>query len=414
VSRRAAGARIGLLSLLLAGAAFAPEARARGGEGGAPAAAAAEAWRWLDSAAPDASGTVWSPSLGDKDRLVAGLILPVTVTLAATNPNGTPDEASVVGSGVLWREDGLVLACWASIARLKPDRWLWCRILPGGWTRAVLLGGTWWADVGVVRVVSTRRTWSVVVPRQPAREDFGEPFLSVGGTRTHGRAVSSGRFGGMSWFDPDSESGRVDANKKKPGRTGKRAFLTGLLFADTVLAPDSTGAAVFDLHGKFVGLAVGRDPARPEEERVLVRPLSFLASVAETIAKQATFDPPDLGLSFEALEATAALPPDLVRARAKARGGAIVGTVLAEGPSNGLLWEGDVVLDVDGRPVFAEVAESFAWALLPLTPGVPADVTVWRGGRAQKFPVSPGRARSLWPDFQARHDAQRPKPGEGR
>ena len=86
-------------------------------------------------------------------------------------------------------------------------------------------------------------------------------------------------------------------------------------------------------------------------------------------------------------------------------GGAVVASVLPDGPANGILWQGDLLLSIDGRPVYGDSPESFALALFPLTPSVPAEVVVWRGGRPQRFSVVARRARALDPAFQRRHDA---------
>ena len=71
-----------------------------------------------------------------------------------------------------------------------------------------------------------------------------------------------------------------------------------------------------------------------------------------------------------------------------------------------MLWEGDVVLEIEGRPVFGEVYESVALAFLRLHPGVPTDVVVLRGGTRRALQVGTRRARQLYPDFDAEHDRQ--------
>ncbi|MHC5010685.1 MAG: hypothetical protein ACYTG6_06995, partial [Planctomycetota bacterium] len=128
------------------------------------------------------------------------------------------------------------------------------------------------------------------------------------------------------------------------------------------------------------------------------------------LVREATFDPPHLGVHFgpppEALGELGDLPflPDeLMRSREHEPGGAVVTEVLAPGPASRILWEGDVVVEIEGRPVFGEIYESLGLALLPLTPGVPADLVVVRGGRRRMLQVTPTRARVLYPAFEQDH-----------
>ncbi|MFV1959282.1 MAG: hypothetical protein ACC662_07700, partial [Planctomycetota bacterium] len=74
-------------------------------------------------------------------------------------------------------------------------------------------------------------------------------------------------------------------------------------------------------------------------------------------------------------------------------------------PANRILWEGDVVVEIEGRPVFGEVYESLALALIRLQPGVPADVVVVRGGARKTLEVMPKRLSAIYPD-PLEHDAR--------
>ena len=142
-----------------------------------------------------------------------------------------------------------------------------------------------------------------------------------------------------------------------------------------------------------------------------MRPLDLARGLLDVLAANARYDPPDLGLRFEPAplrDVVAALPPDLERLRAttRERGGAVVGPVSPRSPALGALWPGDLVLEVEGRPVFGDVPESLVLALESLPLDAPVDVVTWRGGKRENVVVRAVPGRSVHPDFQAEHDAR--------
>jgi S1-C subfamily serine protease len=95
----------------------------------------------------------------------------------------------------------------------------------------------------------------------------------------------------------------------------------------------------------------------------------------------------------------------LVREQAKAASGALVVEVAVRGPSAGVLWPGDVVLEVEGRPLVPEAYETLGTTSAAMRPGGPADVVVWRGGRRERVTVEPRRASTIRPEAAAHHEA---------
>jgi hypothetical protein len=260
----------------------------------------------------------------------------------------------------------------------------------------------------VLRIVSLRYDWRPVTLSEGEPPGVGDRCLAVGCPRRRSHVATAAGLAAVGWFDPAAPGGRLESTRGKPARVGKDATVVALRFAADLSEGAGIGSPVFDARGACIGMVAHEDAARPGAERVLVRPAALLRPFLEAVGAAAHFDPPDLGVLLGPAPAepgrSADLPDDLRRAREKAPGGAIVERVLAEGPASGVLWEGDVVLAVDGRPVFGDVPESLALAFLPLLVEVPADVTVLRGGRPREVGVTPRRAGELWGDGQVAHD----------
>jgi S1-C subfamily serine protease len=140
----------------------------------------------------------------------------------------------------------------------------------------------------------------------------------------------------------------------------------------------------------------------------VARAADLLAPLVERVVADGTWNPADLGvrLATPGGAPQASLPPELAAAREKSSGGAVVADVALGGPSQAILWQGDVVLEIGGVPVFHEAPESFAVASAALVPDVPADVVVWRGGKRKTLSVVPRPARSVYRDFAAEEQAR--------
>jgi S1-C subfamily serine protease len=215
--------------------------------------------------------------------------------------------------------------------------------------------------------------------------------------------VTASTVASITWFDPSRPSG-VQETPRGAGRTvgrGARAVL--LRFADDVLVAGREGSPVVDAEGRCVGMVGSAgSPA------ALARAADLLAPLVARVVADGTWNPADLGVRFAApgADPQAPLPPDLALARQKEKGGAVVADVALGGPSQAILWQGDVVLEVAGVPLFHEAPESFAFASAALVADVPAEVVVWRGGKRKPLSVVPRAARSVYPDFAAEEQAR--------
>ncbi len=395
-----------------------------------------ESWGWLRASTAATDDVKVAPGLSPEEEAAGRAALPATVALAITRAGEAPVEsAEANGSGFLVSPDGLVATNWHILAALRAfggtPAWLWARLYAGtgepergrppapagtGWMRAIPLGATWWGDVGLARLVTTRRDLPCVTfaaPTAPAdRKPLGRRYVAVGSPMGRRNVVSAGALSAMVWFDPAAVGGRAEA--RRSGRSvspSKGAALIGLHFAESLSMNGGSGSAVFDVSdGRCVGIVSAGDGSRPPAEMAFVRPASWIRPLIERVAADATWDPPDLGLRFGPDPAPPGVPveiPDILKTvRKKNRGGAVVTGVSTTGPARGAIWEGDVVLEIGGIPVFGEVYESFAPALLALTPEVPIDVVLFRGGKRQPVQVVPRLGREIYGDFAAEHDAR--------
>ncbi len=381
---------------------------ARGGAAIAEEPELPRAWRWLAGAVPT-DGLYLSPLLEAEERERAAAVSPSVLALALAAPGARPQDAAIVGAGVVVRSDGLVAASWQVLSRANRSRWLWARDARGLWMRAIPMGSTWWADVGLCRLVTARRRFPAVRRGEASKKDIRRPFLAVGTGAGRALVVGVGRLASMVLFDAQVAGGRRTVDRVWRKSPSEEVPVIGLLFEDTLAAGSSAGTPVFDTRtGDCVGLVSATDVEDGRVTRVLVRPWSYLQPFLEHLKREVVFNPPDLGVRWGPAPrrhgVSSAVPADLEAARRVEPGGLLVRSVLPDGPSNRVLWEGDVVLEIEGRPVFGEVYESVALALMGLHPGVPTDLVVLRGGKRRPLQVGTRRARELYPDFDDEHD----------
>lgn len=365
-------------------------------------------WRWLEDAAAT-DGLYLSPLLEAEERTRAATAARSVLAFALAPAGSRPQDAPLVGAGVVIRSDGLVAASWQVLSRASRSRWLWARDARGRWMRAIPMGSTWWADVGLCRLVTLRRRFPAVRLGEATKKDIRREYLAVGTGVGRALVVGVGRLSSLVLFDPTVGGGRrvVDRAWRKSPSDATPAI--GLLLEDALATRGSAGTPVFDgQSGDCIGLVSATQVQDGREVRTLVRPWSYLEPFLAHLKREVVFDPPDLGITWGPAPrrhgVSAAVPADLEAARRTESGGLLVQSVLPHGPSNRVLWEGDVVLEIEGRPVYGEVYESVALALLRLHPGVPTDVVVLRGGKRRALQVGTRRARELYANFDAEHD----------
>jgi S1-C subfamily serine protease len=354
-------------------------------------------WRWIHVPATYRAPVAMAPDLTDDEVARGHAALRSTCSLAVTAPGRRPADATVVGTGVVVAEGGLVAVPWRIAVTVGEARSLWLRPEPDGrWQAGAVVGATWWADTGLVRAADPEPLGPPLDWATVDRDARGDRFVAVGAARGRGRVVSVGRLGALEWLDPDAASGVTVADERGDPPGGRAAVLVALRFDRALATTHGGGAAVVDASGHLVGLVseTGSDDAT-----VLVRPAALVRPVHDAIGRDGAFDPLVLGVRFAPRPVghgvAAPVPPALERSRQRVNGGALVTWVDADGPANRVLWEGEIVLAIEGRPVVGERYESLALALLALHEHVPADLLVFRDQEPVSVQVTPVRA-SAW------------------
>lgn len=350
----------------------------------------------------------------DAERPASLALLRATVVLASTTGEAPPSDDAVEVLGTLISADGLVVTTWdwlAGMAATFPARTLWARSVGVPWERAVAVARTWYADVGLVRVLTRRRDLRPLdVPSAPAAGATFRRALVVG---TGGDARPTVRAllpSAVEWFDPATVGGRKVQRRGLDARPApKGSWPVMLRLEDDSALRVTPGAPVVDGTGAWIGFVVERDASKPRTQAIAVRPVAAVRPWIERLRSDGCFDPGDLGVVFApepAREPTPA-PKDLEALRAasgKEPVGAAIVTVDLRGPAAGVLWPGDVVTSVAGVPMAGEVYESVGRALVGVRAGEPTDVTVLRGGKRATVSVTPRPTRTADRDAAGEHD----------
>lgn len=353
---------------------------------------------------------VAADDLTQDERAAADVAFRTTVRFATAPEGFTPPAHAAEASGLVVGADGLVATTdryLRRIASAPAGVVLWARVGEGPWERTRAVGRAWFARLGVVRlgVGAASRAFAPFAssPRQPRGRVVAA--VAASGPRVDLRAVA---LSGLVWADPAAAGGRVEVKRTSADREPTKGASVVLLRAGEGAAGRGVeGTPLFLADGRCVGLVLGVDPERPGAEAVRAVPADVVAPWVERIAAAGAFDPLDLGVTFlpEPAEAGAAvaLPRDLeaLRATTPQKGGAVAADLVRGSPAMGVLWPGDLVLEIGGRAFVGEVPECHALAAATFEEGVPVELVTWRGGKRASVTVTPVRARTLYRDVAA-------------
>jgi hypothetical protein len=362
-----------------------------------PADGDGDAWGWLAAHRPGSEEAKAAPGLPPAQEAVGRDALGSVVTLAVAPRGVAPSDDAADATGFLLTPTGLLATTRGVLARSAGGT-LWGRTSDGRWMPAVPVAATWWGDVGLARLVGTRRDFRPMALSRVGVDLLGRPLTVVGAAVRRRAVVSGASPHSIDWFDP-TRPGTAFETVRNTGRIpGKGSRALALRFRDPIGAPGREGSPVLDGEGRCVGMVLEKEGTATSSD--------LLEAVLARVVADGAFDPPELGVRLGPLptpEGPVALPPELAPAREKEKSGALVLDVALGGPSQGILWEGDVVLEVAGVPVAYEVPQAYAFATEAMTSDVPADVVVFRGGKRRSLQVVPRRASAIYPDFAKEH-----------
>jgi len=379
VPRRRGRARASVVVAAIAAIGLAARAPARAGDGPA--------------SPPDVVVVAQDDLTGvERDAGTAGLAS--LVWLAAAPASSAPPEGAADATAFAVG-DGLALTTahyLERVAAMPGGAKLWARSPTSAWTPAAIVARCAWADVGVVRLVGGPVRTALKLGAAP-RAPTGRLVVAGPGLRPFTAELRAANVASIAFFDPGVEGGRAEARRGGPDRRPATGGLTlAIRLAETIAGRAIEGAPLFDAEGACAGMVVSVDPDRPGTESVLARAPDVLRTVLTRVETDGRSDPVDLGVRLELPGAPIGgpvgpaplrVPSTLERLRGttKEKGGALVVDVRRGSPAFGVLWPGELVLELGGRPLFAEVPESVHLALLALREGMPVEVTVWRGRR---------------------------------
>lgn len=368
----------------------------------------------LHGDAPALHEVVFADDLSADEREAARAAWASTVRLAVAPAGHLPPRHAAEAAGVLATPEGHVATTERfvrRVERLPAGLALFGRVGDGPWVPTTVVGRAWFARLGVVRLAAGTAPYPATPfapsPRQPRARLVAAALGS--GPRVEVKAAPLER---LVWVDPTVAGARFEVRRGGADREpGKSALVVGLRAARPLAGRGAEGAPVFLGRAGCAGLVVGVDEERPAAEALRIVPGEVVAPWVQRIARDGAFDLFDLGLTLLPVPVEvgddAAVPSDLeaLRRTTPEKGGAIAFELARRSPGAGRLWPGDVVLEINGRALVGEVAETHALAAATLVEGVPADVVVWRG-RRETVSVTPVRARTLYPDLDAVMDVR--------
>jgi S1-C subfamily serine protease len=254
-------------------------------------------------------------------------------------------------SGVLWRAGALVTS-----EQSLPDAAANTVTLPGGTrTGAALAGRDRATNVAVLRLQADAPGVAQAEPR-----GVGELVLAVGSDGAGETTVRLGAIEALGAAWESMRGGRID-----------RLIRLGLR-----LGAAAEGGPVIDAEGRLLGMSTF-GPRRG----VLVIPASTIARVLDTLLETGRIARGWLGVGLHPV----ALPREIVERSGAAAGLMVVN--LAEGaPAAGVLLPGDILLEIDGKPVAAPRA--VAAALGPERIGEAVSLKLVRGGELATLSVT--------------------------
>ena len=282
---------------------------------------------------------------------------PSIVTVFSERSDARAGTGQGVGSGVIYRSDGIILTnhhVVAGASRIEVGLADGSRI-PGRVTATDTD-----TDLAVIRV---DRTSLPAAEFQKSLPQVGELAVVLGSPLGFEKTVTAGIVSGL--------------HRSIPGSAAETRSLVDLIQTDAAISPGNSGGAVVDASGHVVGISVAYVP--PQQGAVAVGfaiPAATATRVADELLEHGRAQHAYLGLQ------PAALTPDIARELHVTAGGVLVYALAPGGPAaKAGIHPGDVLTAVGGQKI-TSVEELFA-KLRQHDPGEGVSISYLRDGQTQ-------------------------------
>lgn len=286
---------------------------------------------------------------------------PSIVTVFSERSDARAGAGQGVGSGVIYRPDGIILTnhhVVADASRIEVGLADGSRI-PG---RVTATDAD--TDLAVIRV---DRTGLPAAEFQKSLPQVGSLAVVLGSPLGFEKTVTAGIVSGL--------------HRSIPGSAAETRSLVDLIQTDAAISPGNSGGAVVDANGHVVGISVAYVP--PQQGAVAVGfaiPAETATRVADELLEHGRARHAYLGLQ------PAALTPDVARGLHVAEGGVLVYALAPGGPAaEAGIHPGDVLTAVGGQKI-TSVEELFA-KLRQHDPGEDVSISYLRDGQTQTAQV---------------------------
>ena len=314
------------------------------------------------------AGTTWP--VAEVARQIEPSVVQVNVSAIQTTPYG-PQEASGLGSGVIYREDGYVITNSHVVEGASTVN---VAFADGSVEKAEVVGADSFTDIAVVKV--SRENLPAADFGDSRDLVVGQLAVAVGSPSGFQSTVTSGIISGLHREIPPQVTGG-----------SQESALVDLIQTDAAISPGSSGGALVDRNAEVVGINVAYlPPAQTGAVNLgFAIPSATATDVADQIIESGAAKHPYLGVSL------VDLTPEIARRfGVSVETGAIVTAVDPNGPADAAGIEpGDVVIAVDSEKV-TSTGDLLA-VLRHYHPGDSVQMTVAKDGEAREFTVELGR-----------------------
>ena len=281
-------------------------------------------------------------------------VQPSIVTVFAEQSDGRTGTGQGVGSGVIYRSDGIILTNHHVVADASRIE---VALADGSRVPGHVTATDPDTDLAVIRV---DRKGLPAAEFDKALPQVGELAVVLGSPLGFEKTVTAGIVSGL--------------HRSIPGSASETRALVDLIQTDAAISPGNSGGAVVDASGQVLGISVAYVP--PQQGAVSVGfaiPAATATRVADELLEHGRVRHAYLGLQ------PAQLTPEIARELHVTGGGVLVYALAPDGPAaKAGIRPGDVLTAVGGQKV-ASVEELFA-ALRQHDPGERVAISYVRDG----------------------------------